>query len=192
MKKVGLMKRNIKISPIGEAILGVVAVGTIITVAAMFPGVAYIIAPFLKKKKYSPRQAITRNLESLIKAGLITRTRNANGDIVLKLSKKGTWEAMIRHNVLPTFKNERKDWDTLWRVVIFDVPNVRNKERGDLRRAMRMFGFKPLQKSAWVYPFECDNFIALLKSHLGIANDVLYMKVSYIENARHLRKEFQL
>ena len=192
MKEVLCRKRNVKIGPIGMAILGILAVSTIVTVAAMFPGVSYIIAPFVKKKKYPSKRAISKNLESLITSGLITQIKNSKGEISLRLTKKGIWEAMLRHNTLPTLKKEKKKWDKLWRVVIFDVPNVKNKERSDLRRAMRMYGFKPLQKSAWVYPFECDNFIALLKSHLGVSHDVLYMKVSYIENDRYLRKEFSL
>ena len=192
MKKAGLKKRNIKIGPIGEAILGILVAGTLVTTVAMFPGIVHIIAPFIKKKKYLPKQAISKNLESLIKSGLVIQTKNAEGKISLQLSKKGVWEAMLRHHTLPTRKKENRDWDGMWRVVIFDVPNVKNTQRSDLRRAMRMYGFKPLQKSAWVYPFECDNFIALLKSHLGVSHDVLYMKVSYIENDRYLRKEFLL
>lgn len=192
MKKAGLKKRNVKIGPIGEAILSILVAGTLVTTVAMFPGVVYIIAPFIKKKKYSPRQAISKNLESLITSGLVIQTKNTEGKISLQLTKKGAWEAMLRHQTLPTARNEKKDWDGIWRVVIFDVPNVKNIQRSDLRRAMRMYGFKPLQKSAWVYPFECDNFIALLKSHLGVSHDVLYMKASYIENDRYLRKEFLL
>lgn len=192
MKSDKKQERAVRIGHIGVVILGVLAVGTFITTAALFPGVAHIIAPFVRKKKYSPQQAIKRNLETFIRLGLVRSVTTPNGEPALRLTKKGTWEAMLRHGTLPTFTKENPKWDSVWRVVIFDVPNKKNRKRNDLRRAMLMYGFKPIQKSAWVYPYECDGFIALLKSHLGITSDVLYMKVSFIENDRHLRKEFNL
>ncbi len=192
MKKLIVSKRNIKIGPIGTALLGVLAVGTLVTALAILPSVAHIIAPFLKNKKYSAKQAITRNLESFIKSGLVEQIKNERGDLVLQLTKRGRWEALLRHQSLPSKDSQVKDWDKIWRMVIFDVPNERGRTRSELRRALHMYGFKPIQKSVWVYPHECDAFIALLKSHIGMKNNILYLKVSYIENDRHLRKEFRL
>ena len=180
---------RIRIGPVGNAVLGVIAVSGVITAVALFPGVAHIIGPFLKKKKYSRNQLVSRNLESLIANGLIRRTKNANGDEVLELTTKGRFEAMIRHTTL-TRKSDA--WDGLWRVIIFDVPNSKGKVRNELRRIIKLFGFHQLQKSVWVYPYECDDFVHLLKSHLGAAPDVLYMKVQHIENQKHLMKEFKL
>jgi phenylacetic acid degradation operon negative regulatory protein len=96
---------------------------------------------------------------------------------------------MIRHGILGSNKMV---WDGIWRVVVFDVPNEKTKVRNELRRAMKLYGFKLLQRSVWVYPYKCNDFTALLKSHLGTSNDVLYMEVKYIENDRLLRKEFAL
>jgi len=192
VKNISERTQVVRVGYIGEAILGILAVSAVITTAAMLPGVAYVIAPFIKKKKYSPPQAIKRNLETFIRLGLVENVRNKDGEPSLRLTKKGQWEAMLRHRAFPKALKQEKKWDKMWRVVIFDVPNVKNKKRSDLRRAMQMYGFKPIQKSAWVYPYECDDFISLLKSHLGISSDVLYMKVSYIENDRHLQNEFGL
>lgn len=184
--------RNIRVGPIGEAILGVLLAGTVVTTFTMFPGLVYVVAPFIKKKKYKHKQAIVKNLESFIRSGIVKQTVRKDGSIALSLTARGQWEATLRHHKLPTHTPKKQAWDKSWRLVIFDIENKKNKQRNDLRRAMSMFGFKQVQKSAWVYPFECDNFVALLKSHLGVTQDVLYMKVSYIENDRHLRKEFSL
>ncbi len=181
--------QRIKIGNTGKAILGVVAIAGIITTVALFPGVTMVIAPFLKKKKYSAKQSIQRNIDSLVRNGLLKKTIDKTGSVRIELTKRGRWEAFLR---APSQDSAQKKWDSLWRVVIFDIPETKVRERKELRRAMQMFGFKLLQKSVWVYPFPCDDFVALLKDRLGVSHDVLYMKVSHIENDKHLRREFSL
>lgn len=178
-----------RIGPIGEAILVSMLVVGAVSFLAIFPGVTTLIAPFIKKKKYSSRQAIQRNVESLVRAGLIKKTLSPSGSVQLKLTKKGRWEAFLRGK---SKDKKSQKWDGTWRVVIFDVPQRKYRVRDELRRAMTLYGFKRLQISVWVYPYACDDFIELIKEHLGISSDVLYMKVSYIENDKHLRREFNL
>ncbi len=177
-----------RIGEIGKAILlGVAGVG-IISVLVLFPGMGYVIGPFLKKKKYRKRD-IQRNLDSLIRSGLVKRIVNAKGDVKIELTTKGKWEAFLLRGIGDRHTGK---WDSLWRVVIFDVPITKNKIRRELRRGMLLYGFKMLQQSVWVYPFPCDDFVLLLKSNLGVSHDVLYMKVKHIENDKHLRRSFNL
>jgi phenylacetic acid degradation operon negative regulatory protein len=125
----------------------------------------------------------------LIKNGLLKRRITALGEVKLELTSKGKWETSIRssHKDL-----EGKTWDGVWRIVVFDVPEAKSKLRTELRRAMRMYGFVMLQRSVWVYPHACDDFISLIKSHLGISHDVLYLTATYIENDTYLRREFKI
>src|SRR3989344_2297817 len=44
-------------------------------------------------------------------------------------------------------------WDGKWRILIFDVPEKIRGKRDFLRRELIDFGFYPLQKSVWVYPY---------------------------------------
>ena len=181
--------KRVKIGHIGKAILGIVAVTGVVGVLALFPGVTYAIAPFIKKKKYVHKRAIQKSIDSLIRNGLLKKSFAKDGSVKIELTKRGRWEAML---TAPSIDTRSKKWDRLWRVVVFDIPQDKQKERTELRRAMRLFGFKLLQKSVWVYPFPCDDFVLILKERLGISHDVLYMKVSYIENDTHLRKEFKI
>lgn len=188
MVKISQDKR-LKIGPIGEAVLASVAVVGIVTVAGLFPGIAVAIAPFIKKKKYSPKQATEKTIDSLIRNGLLKKTVTQGGEVRVELTKKGKWEVLLRSH---SDKTSSVVWDGVWRIVIFDVPQTKANIRVELRRAMRLFGFKMLQQSVWVYPYPCDDFIKVVKSHLGVSNDVLYIKTNYIENDKHLRKEFLL
>ncbi|KKW42146.1 MAG: hypothetical protein UY91_C0006G0018 [Parcubacteria group bacterium GW2011_GWB1_55_9] len=74
----------------------------------------------------------------------------------------------------------------------FDVPEKRKKIRERLRFEMQEVGFLHLQDSAWVYPYDCEEFIALLKADLHIGKDVLYAIVEEIENDKWIRKHFSL
>jgi len=189
MQKEKSVVQKERIGPVGEAILASIAVVGVVSILALFPGITYALAPFIKKKKYPRKQTIQKSVKSLVKAGLVSEKISKSGTVTLELTQKGKWEALLRTKSLDTKKEK---WDMLWRVIVFDVPQTKNKLRYELRRAVKLYGFKMLQQSVWVYPYACDDFILVLKKHLGVSNDVLYMKVSYIENDRHLRNEFKL
>ncbi len=88
-------------------------------------------------------------------------------------------------------KKPRK-WDKKWRVIIFDIPEKKKKERDQVREILSTAGFERLQNSVWVYPYDCEDVIGLMKIELGIGKYLLYMIVDQIENDRFLRMDFDL
>ncbi len=189
MKEKALSKK-VRIGRVGEIVLYTVAVAGVLSVALLAPNALQMFAPFMRKKKRAPKQEIQRNLDSLIRAGLLKKVKDKQGVLTLELTQKGKWEVLLRHNRIDG--GDKKVWDRKWRVVIFDVPNSKGSMRFELRKAMRIYGFIMLQKSVWVYPYVCDDFIILLRKHLGISNDILYMTVDTIENDQELCREFNL
>ena len=185
-----IKSRNIKIGEVGISVLSIVAVAGAVSVAVVLPGAAVMLAPFFKKKKYSKKQVIERNIDSLVKRGLLKKSVRKNGTISLELTKLGKWEAGIRG--IDKDSDRQKKWDKLWRIVIFDVAEHQSKMRQELRRALTLYGFRQLQKSVWVYPHSCEDFVQLIKGHLNISVDVLYMTANYIENDKELKREFRL
>ena len=87
---------------------------------------------------------------------------------------------------------KKRRWDQRWRVIIFDIPERRRKIRDRLRSTMRELGFARLQDSVWVYPYDCEDLMALLKADLKLGVSVLYMVVEHIENDKYLREQFSL
>ncbi|MDO8564876.1 MAG: hypothetical protein Q7R88_02680 [bacterium] len=81
-------------------------------------------------------------------------------------------------------------WDGKWRILIFDIPEKRKYLREKLRNTLRSIGFKWLQDSGWVYPYDCEDFIALLKADFKIGKDLLYVIGEAVENDRKLRDYF--
>ena len=91
------------------------------------------------------------------------------------------------------FKLERpKKWDRKWRVIIFDIPEKKRNVRDHIRTLFKSAGFYLLQDSVWVYPYDCEDVLTLLKSDLGVGKDILYLIVDELENDKHLRESFGL
>jgi DNA-binding transcriptional regulator PaaX len=83
-------------------------------------------------------------------------------------------------------------WDGAWRVLIFDIPEHRRKQRLQLRFQLKRIGFIRLQDSVWVYPYDCEDFVVLLKADLKIGKDLLYIIADSLEGDEPLRKHFKL
>lgn len=96
--------------------------------------------------------------------------------------------------VLEALKEKKRPrrWDRRWRVVLFDISERRRSIRDQLRSFMQEYGFVRLQDSAWIYPYDCEELIALAKADFRLGSAVLYMIVEQLENDRALRTHFQL
>jgi len=55
------------------------------------------------------------------------------------------------------------EWDGIWRVVIFDIPERYKWAREGIREALKRGGFYPLQKSTFVSPYPCRGEIEFLE-----------------------------
>lgn len=112
-------------------------------------------------------------------------------DGYLCLTSKG--EKSLANYRLDQFEIKKpKKWDGKFRVITFDISEQKNKIRIALRRQLSSRGFVLLQYSVWVYPYECQELVALLKAHFGIVTEVIYITAENIENDHWLRKQFKL
>lgn len=117
--------------------------------------------------------------------------QNRNGKMIVRLTKRGE-NRLLKYQLREVSIKKPRSWDKKWRVIIFDIKeNIRGK-RDAFRNGLCDLGFKRLQNSVWVYPYECEEVIVMLKSHFNFGKDVLYMIVENIENDRWLREEFGL
>lgn len=147
-------------------------------------------------------------LRAMNKVGLISNKRQ--GEIVNSSASKLTKKGLLRFNgkyyeLTPEGESKLRQleirgyklacprkWDRKWRVIIFDIPEKKKKVREQIRNLFISAGFSRLQDSVWVYPYDCEDIIGLLKTDFGVGKDVLYMIVDEIENDRRLREEFDL
>lgn len=130
----------------------------------------------------------------LKKKGLLTIQRDGH-DVKIRLTEKGR-KAAGKYQIDDICIAQPAQWDKKWRVIIFDIPAVppsSNMIRDVFRRKLKEFGFCQLQKSTWVYPFECKKEITLLREFLGVTTkQIQVLEVSKMENDEYLRRIFHI
>lgn len=70
-----------------------------------------------------------------------------------------------------------KHWDMRWRLVCFDIPKGKNKERQYFNKRLKELGFTMVQKSMWVHPFECAKEIDTITDHVNIKSYITMLEV---------------
>jgi len=86
-----------------------------------------------------------------------------------------------------------KKWDGKWRVLIFDIAQLKKLYREALRGKLKELGFYQLQKSVWVCPFDCRAEVEILKDFFGLKDNELRLILAIdIENDTFLKKHFKL
>ena len=107
----------------------------------------------------------------------------------LRITQKGKLQ-LFREGLAENAKKKNKKWDGKWRVLIFDIPEKIRFVRDNIRVALLNIGFMRLQNSVWIYPYDCEDFINLLKADMEIGKDVLYMIVEELEHDKPVREHF--
>jgi len=136
-----------------------------------------------RRKKYRSVLVARNRLE---KHGLIKR----HGKF-MKLTPKGE-KKLSEWKRLEYIVPRPLKWDGKWRVLIFDIPERQRELRDKVRNTLKTVGFKQLQQSVWIYPFDCEDFITLLKMDFKIGKNLLYLVAEALEYDRHLRDYFEV
>ena len=170
----------------------------VLTVAAVtgFVAFAAVAGNALKLLEYLPNEKYNLRHQAKSAAGRLVAKKYAvwverDGKKYLRVTPAGR-KVLAFEQAKIALKSQKKKWDGRWRMVVFDVPERRRRVRNRLCAIMRDVGFVRLQDSVWVYPYDCEDFIALLKAELKIGKDALYAIADTIENDKNIRKHFRL
>ena len=87
---------------------------------------------------------------------------------------------------------KNKVWDKFFRIVAFDIPLAHRKRAEAFRRRLKELNFLQLQRSLWVYPYECEREITQMARHHGVETYITIMVVGKITNYNSLKKSFNL
>jgi DNA-binding transcriptional regulator PaaX len=173
-----------------KAMLIAVLAGVVIATGAV-PNASQILKYFRGYKKgarfnYQAKNALGR----LAKSSLII-FEERDGKRYARITERGK-QVLDVESLRDKSTQKQKKWDGRWRVVLFDIPERRRGTRNRLRVFMQEFGFVRLQNSVWIYPYDCEDLVALAKANFRIGFDVLYMIVEQLEHDKHLREHFGL
>ncbi|OHB25017.1 MAG: hypothetical protein A2542_03085 [Parcubacteria group bacterium RIFOXYD2_FULL_52_8] len=177
-----------------RVLLTTLATAGLLSVAVLAPNAVQMIAKLgMLPNKYNRTRYFRSAIGRLERQGLI-RLKKKGQHTFAELTPKGSKELQqykVREYIESHWHTKRK-WDKRWRVVIFDIKEFKRYRRDQLRKELYAFGFVKIQQSVWVYPYECEEFVTLLKTHHELGTSVLYMIVQEIEHDIKLRQAFGL
>lgn len=143
-----------------------------------------------RKWKEINKKEFTKEIANLYKSKMIGRKENPDGSITIVLTEKGKLNTLNYY--FENMEIKKEDWDGKWRMVSFDIPEKKRKGRDTLRKKIKELGFYELQKSLWVYPYECKNEIDFIIEYFNLRKYVRFAILSYIDNELHLKEIFKL
>lgn len=185
------LKKKIKRENIQKAILsGIAAVG-ILSVAVLAPNAIQALKFFgIEPKNKWQKYNINHSIKRLKDNGLILFERTSRGTFA-RLTQKG--ENKLRKFELLGYELKKpKKWDKKWRMLIFDIQEKRKGTRDKIRFTLKRIGFLRLQDSVWVYPYDCEDLVTLMKADFKIGKDLLYLIVDTIEGDNNIKNYFKL
>lgn len=164
--------------------------GTIYIAASSPFFVRNLLKSYQKWKKY-PRKKVYDTFYRLKNQGLI-KIEERGPQIYIKLTDKGRKKAgFFQINDLKIKKPAI--WDRKWRLVLFDIIELKKTHREAFRGKLKELGFYPLQKSVWVHPFDCVAEIELLQDFFGLnKKDLRLIITSEIGEDKEPKKYFKL
>jgi DNA-binding transcriptional regulator PaaX len=176
-----------------EIVLKTILLTTVLSVAVMAPNALQMFKGIFgedeRPKSTKNKFRLKETTKKLLKSGYIKWSKTHDGKFKLALTQKGMFELLKFKDAL--IKKPKK-WDKRWRVVIFDIPHPKKKQRDILRDRLKAIGFCQLQKSVWIFPYPCNEIIDLIRQYFKFGKEVIYMVVQKVENDKSMVRHFRL
>jgi hypothetical protein len=135
------------------------------------------------------------------------RGRNRAHEALRRLQKKGLLQIIegadsTRVSITQLGKDElqlstsnhmsTREWDGLWRVIAFDIPNTNKQLRQEVRILLQTVGYIQVQKSVYVYPYDVPALHNLLAAKNFLASQLVQCTVSKLSDDTSIKKHFKL
>jgi len=177
---------------ISKEVLLYLLVGGAVTLAlstAPYLLVAAIPIARFQRKQYSKREL--RNSFYYLRRKNLISVESRKGNMCIALTEKGRKRAFKQSILTSVRVGKPARWDGKWRLVLFDIQINHKIKRDALRHMLSKIGFVQLQKSVWVYPFDCREAVDQLKEFFGLHDEACRFVVSNdIGGDRKFRKHF--
>lgn len=172
---------------VSRAVIKALAVAGATAGVVIAPNSVILIEKYLK---HIDKKNAQRTLHYLKYRNLV-EVKEVNGQLHYRLTKKGRdkYERMLIDEL--SIATPRR-WDGKWRLVMFDIPVEKRRQRDELLNGLKQLNFYMLQQSAWIHPFDCEKQIAVMIQYFGLERNVSFMVVeegNFVEHAsRHFKK----
>lgn len=204
MKKKGVKNilKDGRINPKVEDVLDLLLRGVFLSSLFLFPGAAIGIGTIYKiyekyreSKEYHEwnrynRPKLSFTLHRLQKQKYIRIIKHGKYGS-LNLTEKGKFR-LFNYKLDKLAIKKQEKWDGKWRIIIYDISKFKRYQQDSFRRFIKKLNMIQLQKSVYITPYPCKKEIDTLRQYFDISNEVMYMKVEYIEDNDQLRKTFKI
>lgn len=135
---------------------------------------------------------IEKSLKNLERNEIVDLKEKHN-QVFVKLKDKNNL-TVIKYSTkaLLDLKKKDKKWNKKWFLVFFDVPEIQRNKRDYLRNFLHNIGFYCYQKSVYVFPYECEKEIALIKRIIEGGKYIKYIIAEKIEDEENIKTHFNL
>ena len=157
-----------------KKLLTTALIGGLLLIGAVPPPNALFKMFGKSRNKHRLKNQVKSSLSKLAGKGYITFAESG-GKRFARITETGKCALAFEEQKRSLELHSKKKWDKCWRVIIFDIPERRRSTRDRLRVIMRSCGFYMLQDSVWLYPYDCEDLVTLLKADLKIGNAILYI-----------------
>ena len=178
-----------QVTQVALCILAVASVPVLVLIAASMGNAIQVFKQFENSKRFSKKQ-IQNSFAHLQRQKLIEYIADKDGKTIVKITQKG--ESRLRTFAIDLMEIKKpKKWDDKWRLVMFDIPMRFTKGREALRYHLKNLNFFQFQKSAWVYPYPCEDEIIFIADFFGVGKYVEILTIESIPNDKKLKKYFR-
>lgn len=174
-------------------ILGFLIAGPVLVAGAALPGLLSEFNRFEKRKKYSKKQ-LQNAYRNLHYRKLIEIIQESDEKFKVQLTNKGQKRVQEFSFEFLEIKKPNK-WDGKWRILMFDIPSqpkIYNQARNALRAKIKDLGFYQMQKSVWVYPYECEDEILFIAELFQIQKHIEIITAEKLLHEEKIKRAFGL
>ncbi|MEK7539578.1 MAG: hypothetical protein AAB595_03010 [Patescibacteria group bacterium] len=182
--------KEAQITQVVLCVLAVASIPVLVFVVAAMGNAVQVFKQFERSKHFSKEQ-IRNSINHLRKQKLIEYVSDKNGKIIVKITTKGKTRLRAFDIELIEIKKPKR-WDGKWRLVMFDIPVRFTKGREALRFHLKNLDFFQFQKSAWIYPYPCEDEAMFIADFFGVGKYVEILVVDSVLRDEKIKKYFNL
>jgi len=119
--------------------------------------------------------------KQLIRQKLIVINMQEPDSYRISLTPNGAYR-LLKNHVDSLAITPMKKWDHCWRLVCFDIPKGKDKERLYFNRRLHELGFTMLRRSMWVHPFDCLEAIKEITDYCNLTRHVNVLEISKLDD----------
>lgn len=141
--------------------------------------------------EYLDKNKIGQAVRNLHRNKYIRIKNTDSPDSVIQITPLG-FKKLVKYQYDDLKLQPSKKWDGKWRIVIFDIPEKKKVIRQSINLKLKELRFETLQKSTFIYPYDCRKEIEFIKSHFYLKDEINLIVADEIDNEETYLRLFNL